>query len=236
MIQLNQSYSDVDLPMTGNDVSLKDVAVQLIAAQEEERSRVAREIHDDLGQKIALLSLELGQLGQKIKNSESLRQQCQNLQHQIEEISTDVHRLVYQLHPAKLYHVGLVPAIKALCFDLNESGPMRIEFRHEGAFAKLPKDVSLCVFRIAQEALRNAVKHSEAKLVRVLLVNTAKEVRMLIADEGHGFVMNRKTLTRGLGFTSMRERLRIVGGTLSIRSKPSHGTRVDVSIPLNAET
>lgn len=233
MLQVNQSYNEFHLPVTNDDASPTDVAARLIAAQEEERSRVAREIHDDLGQKIALLSLELGQLGQKIKGSELLRRQCQDLQHQVEEISTDVHRLVYKLHPAKLDHVGLVPAIKGLCFELNESSPMRIEFRHEGAFAKLSKDVSLCIFRITQEALRNCVKHSSAQVVRVLLVNSGVNIQMLIADEGQGFVMNRKNLKRGLGFTSMRERLKVVGGTLSIRSKPSHGTRIQISIPVS---
>jgi signal transduction histidine kinase len=235
MIQLEHSHRGVQVPFTEGEANLREMAVRVIAAKEEERSRVAREIHDDLGQKIALLSLELGQLGQKLKASEPVRRQFQHLQHQIEAISTDVHRLVYKLHPAKLADIGLVPAIKGLCFDLNESGSMRIEFRHEGSFAKLSKEVSLCVFRTTQEALRNCVKHSGADFVRVLLVNTGTDIKMLIADEGQGFVMNRKNLKRGLGFTSMRERLRIVGGTVSVNSRPSHGTKLEISIPLGID-
>jgi signal transduction histidine kinase len=237
MIQLNnQPYTDVFVPNATDEAVLRDVAVRLIAAQEDERKRVAREIHDDLGQKIALLSLELGQLGQNVNEPEMLRHHCRNLQHQIEEISTDVHRLAYKLHPAKLEHVGLLPAIKGLCMEITDSGKLNAEFRHQGAFARLPKDVTLCVFRIVQESLRNCMKHSGASVARVVLVNTGGDVRLSVTDEGRGFVMNRRTMERGLGFTSVRERLRIVGGTMSIKSSPSHGTRIEVSIPLNGGT
>jgi signal transduction histidine kinase len=236
MIQLNnQPYTEVFVPNAPDEAVLRDVAVRLIAAQEDERKRVARELHDDLGQKIALLSLELGQLGQKIKEPEMLRHHCKNLQNQIEEISTDMHRLAYKLHPAKLDHVGLLPAIKGLCVEITDSGKLNVEFGHQGSFAKLPKEVTLCVFRIVQEALRNCMKHSDASVVRVVLANTSNAVRLSVTDHGRGFVMNRRTMERGLGFTSMRERLRIVRGTMSINSSPSHGTRIEVSIPLNGD-
>jgi len=237
MIQLNNHpYTEVFVPNAPDETVLRDVAVRLISAQEEERKRVAREIHDDLGQKIALLALELGQLGQNVKEPEMLRHHCQNLQHQIEEISTDVHRLAYKLHPAKLDHVGLLPAIKGLCMEITDSGKLSVEFRHQGPFARLPKEVTLCVFRIVQEALRNCMKHSGASVARVVLVNTGSEVRLSVTDEGSGFVMNRRTMERGLGFTSVRERLRIVRGTMNINSSPSRGTRLEVSIPSNGGT
>jgi signal transduction histidine kinase len=236
MIQLNnQAYTEVFIPNAPDEVVLRDVAVRLIAAYEDERKRVAREIHDDLGQKIALLSLELGQIGQKIKEPELLRYHCQNLQNQIEEISTDVHRLAYKLHPAKLDHVGLLPAIKGLCTEITDSGKLNVEFRHRGSFARLSKEVTLCVFRIVQEALRNCMKHSGARVARAVLVNTGGVVRLSVMDEGRGFVMNRRTMESGLGFTSIRERLRIVGGTMSVNSSPSHGTRIEVSIPLDGD-
>ena len=237
MIQLdNQPYSDFFMPHTQNEEVLREAAVRLIAALEDERSRVAREIHDDLGQKIALLSMELCQFGQKIKDQEPLRRACQNLQNQVQEISTDVNRLAYKLHPAMLDNVGLLAAMKSLCLEITASGKLSVEFYHQGSFSELPKDVSLCIFRIAQEALRNCMKHSDAEFAEAVLLNTGKEVRLSVLDEGRGFDMNRKTVGQGLGFTSMRERLRIVGGTMKINSRPSHGTRIEVSVPLSGDS
>ncbi|MFL6466686.1 MAG: sensor histidine kinase [Pyrinomonadaceae bacterium] len=236
MIQLNnQPHSEFYVPGALNDGSNTDIAVRLIAAQDAERSRVAREIHDDLGQKVLLMSLELWQLGEKLKGPETLRRHFRNLQHQIDEISTDVHRMAHKLHPATLDHVGLVAAIKSLCREISASGKLRVQFSHHGSLAKLSKDVNLCVFRIAQETLRNCIKHSNAETARVMLTNTGNEIRFTVTDEGRGFDMNRKTMERGLGFTSMRERLRVVGGTMSIDSSPSKGTQIEASIPLEGE-
>lgn len=212
---------------------MRDVALRLINAQEQERSRMAREIHDDLGQKLALLSLELGQLGQRIEGSVSAHQHFQKLQHQIEEISTDVHRLAYKLHPAKLDHIGLVAAMRSLCYELTASGRLHVEFHHKGAFSKLPKELTLCLFRIAQEALRNATIHSGAADARVFLINTGSEVLLSISDDGCGFDLNGAESEHGLGLTSMRERSQIVGGTILINSTPSAGTVIEVSVPLN---
>ena len=233
MIQLiNQLYNEFPVSNARREAALRDAAVRLIAAQEDERSRLAREIHDDLGQKIAMLSMELWRLGEKIKGPALLRRHCQNLQHQVQEISTDVNRLAYKLHPAMLDNVGLLAAMKSLCYEITGSGKLLVEFSHRGSFSALPKDVTLCTFRIAQEALRNCVKHSDADSAEAVLVNSGKEVRLSVLDEGRGFDMNRKTVGEGLGFTSMLERLRIVGGKIKINSRPAHGTRIDVSIPL----
>ena len=237
MIQLDEhTSSDVFVTNGNHEPELRDAAVLFVAAQEDERSRLAREIHDDLGQKIALLSMDLWQLGQKIKGPEPLRRACRNLHHQIQEISTDVNRLAHQLHPAMLDNVGLLAAMKSLCLEITGSGKLRVEFHHQGSFAKLPKDVTLCIFRIAQEALRNCMKHSDAEFAEAVLLNTGREVRLSVSDQGRGFAMNRNIIKHGLGFTSMRERLRIVGGTMTVRSKPSHGARIEISIPLRADS
>jgi len=237
MIQLtNQLYSEFPVSNVQREAALRDAAVRLIAAQECERSRLAREIHDDLGQKIAMLSMELWRLGAQIEGPEPLRRHCQNLQHQIQEISTDVSRLAYKLHPAMLANVGLLAAMKTLCHEITASGKLRVEFYHQGSFSDLPKEVTLCIFRIAQEALRNCMKHSDAESAEAMLLNTGKEVRLSVLDEGRGFDMNRKTVGQGLGFTSMQERLRIVDGKMKINSRPSHGTRIEVSIPLSGES
>ncbi|HKP70261.1 MAG TPA: sensor histidine kinase [Pyrinomonadaceae bacterium] len=231
MIQLNNSTSKFRATDAVSDAALREVAVRLITAQEEERSRMAREIHDDLGQKLALLSLELGQLGQQIDASGAVQTQFQNLQNQIEEISTDVHRLAYKLHPAKLDHIGLVAAIRGLAYELTATGKLRVEFHRRGAFSKLPKELTLCLFRIAQEALRNSLVHSGTASARVFLINTGNEVRLSVSDDGCGFDINADE--HGLGLTSMRERATIVGGTIMIRSVPASGTVVEVAVPLD---
>jgi PAS domain S-box-containing protein len=214
----------------------QELSGRLISAHEDERSRLAREIHDDLGQKIAILSMGVWQLGQASNGSEPLRRRSEDLYRQIQEISADLGQLAYKLHPSMLNSVGLLASIKGLCQEITASGKLRVEFSHEGALEKLPEDITLCIFRIAQEALRNCMKHSEAESAEVELVNTGTEVRLSVSDQGRGFDMNGDTTGQGLGLTSIRERLRVVGGTMKIDSKPAHGARVEVSIPLERDS
>jgi len=212
--------------------ALRDLSGRLINAQEEERKRVARELHDDLNQRMALLSIELAQLEEKIQKPRNVRQLILSLQTKALEISNDIHRLSYRLHPSKLDHLGLAAAVKSLCEELSERGQLEIEFSLKGFPATLPKDVSLCVFRVAQEALRNCLKHSGAHQAQVLLEHTDSTIRLTVADDGRGFSPNSDVLKRGLGFTSMRERLRLTGGELQIYSQPLSGTRVEITVPL----
>ena len=213
---------------------LKDLSSRLINAQEEERRRVARELHDDLNQRMALLSIELEQLG-KAKKPADLNRRLHSLQTKAQQISADIHQLSYKLHPSKLDHLGLAAAVKGLCQELSASGNLEVEFQQSGFPANLPEEVTLCVYRIAQEALRNCVKHSGAPTAQVSLRNTGKEIRLTVADSGHGFDVDSEALKKGLGFTSMQDRLRIVGGKMQIRSKPKLGTRLEVSVPFALE-
>jgi signal transduction histidine kinase len=211
---------------------LRDLTIRLLNAREEERSRVARELHDDLSQRMALLSIRLAQIVPMIEGRSDVRRRLHFVQKDAQEIATDIHRLSYKLHPSKLDYLGLSAAIGGLCQEVNATGKPAVEFHEQGSIADLPKEVTLCVFRIAQEALRNCAKHSGAKLARVTLVNTGKGTRLSVSDNGCGFEIKPETMESGLGFTSMRERLRIVGGTLTVRSQPARGTSIDVSIPL----
>jgi signal transduction histidine kinase len=204
---------------------------QLINAQEEERRRIARELHDDLNQRMGLLSIELGLLRQLESPLEVFRR-LGTLQKQVQEMSGDIHRLSYRLHPSKLDQLGLAAAMKSLCQEISETGMFEVVLKHEGCFGDLSSDVTLCIFRITQEALGNCMKHSDAKMATVILTNTCKELRLSISDNGRGFDMKSEVLERGLGFTSMKERLRIVGGTITISSKCNLGTFVEVSIPV----
>lgn len=215
------------------EAALRDLSGRLISAQEEERSRIARELHDDLNQRMALLSIELEQLGQKIPQRQSnLRRSVQDLRKKAQEISTEIHRLSYQLHPSKLDHLGLATALKSFCEELAASHELEIKFRQKGFPATISKDVTLCIFRIAQESLRNIIKHSGSREAQVVLEKTERAIRLSVSDIGCGFDTESGTMTRGLGFISMRERLRLVGGEISIHSQLSHGTQINVSVPL----
>ena len=211
--------------------AMKDLGGRLIAAQEMERSRIARDLHDDFNQRLALLSIELEQLGKRSQKAD-LRQPCVKLQKQVQEMSADIQGLSHRLHPAKLDHLGLAAAIRSLCEELSASADLKIEFHQHRLPASIPKDVALCLFRIAQEALRNCIKHSGANKVQVVLSRTRDAIRLCVSDDGCGFDSKSYASERGLGFISMRERLHVVSGELQVHSEPKAGTRIDVSVPL----
>jgi PAS domain S-box-containing protein len=215
--------------------ALREVGGRLISAQEEERSRVARELHDGVNQRMAVLSIRLEQLKQDLDKSLELSQRFKNLQEQVQEITNDIQRLSYRLHPSKLDYLGLGAAVESLCAELMESGKLQIEFRQARVPASLPQDVTLCVFRIAQEALRNCVKHSRARAVEVLLEKSDNEIQLSVSDNGCGFDPESELTRKGLGFISMRERLRLVDGRIHIHTRPLRGTRVEVSVPVTRE-
>ncbi|HSF23196.1 MAG TPA: PAS domain S-box protein, partial [Blastocatellia bacterium] len=215
--------------------AVRELGGRLINAQEEERSRIARELHDNLNQRMAIFSIELEQLAQKIPEGDELQQRVKALWTTAQDISAEIHRVSYQLHPSKLDHLGLAAALKSFCYELSEREGLRIEFRDAGFPATLPKEVTLCVFRIAQEALRNVAKHSGVGQAEVVLEKTDEEVRLSVADRGCGLDTGSDKMTRGLGFISMRERLRLVGGRVSIHSQPSEGTQIEVVVPLTQQ-
>jgi signal transduction histidine kinase len=181
---------------------------------------------------MALLSIELEQLGPEIKKPLALRERVEKLQEQVREISADIHRLSYKLHPSKLDHLGLAAAVQSLCKELTDSGKLRVDLRQAGFLSDIPGDVTLCVFRIAQEALRNCSRHSGAHSAHVFLEQTSELIRLTVTDNGCGFDPNSNQVKKGLGFISMKERLRLVDGDLQIYSQPRRGTRIEVRVPL----
>jgi len=215
--------------------SLEELSGRLITAQDEERTRIARELHDDFSQRLALQGVGLAQLWKKIPESEvKERAKVQELLKGIQEISSDMHSLSHQLHSSKLEHVGLVPALMGLCEELSSRFKIQIEFTDHAISSGIPKDVALCLFRIAQEALNNVVKHSGAKQAQAELSCTKNEIRLRIADAGFGFDPALRHGDSGLGFVSIRERLRLVGGRLSVQSAPMRGTEILAEVPLAA--
>jgi signal transduction histidine kinase len=208
---------------------------RLLQAQETERRRIARELHDDLNQSLALLAVELDLLAQSPPGTGApLEVRVQGLSGRVKQMSSTVHDLSHQLHPTKLEQLGLVAALRGLCGELGPAHGLSIDFAAEGVPTSIPGDTALCLYRIAQEALRNVIKHSGARHARVELRGGPDAVTLRVSDDGSGFDTASVAGKGGLGLVSMRERLRLVGGEISLKSRTSGGTRVEVRTPLGA--
>src|SRR6266478_8509436 len=189
----------------------------LIEAHEQERTRIGRDLHDDFVQRLALLAVELDRVWKDIPDSAvELGRRIGDLQNQTTEITNDVQLLSHELHSSKLEFLGIVGAIKIFCKELGERQRLEIDFQSHDLPAALPTDLSLSLFRVLQEALRNATKHSGVKSFEVRLWGTSDEIHLTIGDLGAGFDVEAVKKSTGLGLTSMQERLRLVGGELSI--------------------
>ena len=224
------------LDITDNKVAelaVTTVSGRLIEAQEQERSRLARELHDDINQRLALLAIQLEQLRLNPPNPrKELAKRIDDLQQTALEISRDVQALSHQLHSSKLDFLGLVPAFSSFCREFSQQKKVAVHFTHTDIPHTVPRDISLCLFRVLQEASHNVVKHSGAERFDVDLRGGADRACLTIRDAGRGFDLPDAIMTRGLGLVSMRERLNLVGGTLSIRSKPARGTEIFAEVPL----
>ena len=216
------------------EAALSDVNRRLIEAQEQERNRIARELHDDIGQRLALLAIALEQLRQDPPGFPEVRSRMGELQKQASEIANDIQTLSRELHPAKLEYLGPVAAMRDLCRELGERTKVKIDFTSQDLPSPLAADISLCLFRVLQEALCNAVKHSAARHIEVGLWGAPDEIHLAISDSGVGFDMNEAKATRGLGLVSMKERLKLLKGTLSIESQPNRGTTIQARVPLSS--
>jgi PAS domain S-box-containing protein len=215
------------------DQELQQLAGQLITAQESERGRISRELHDDIGNRISLLACELevlqrGLSPRSLKNGKSRLQELKKL---VDELATDVHNLSHELHSSNLQHCGLGVALKALCNNYAVKHAVKIDLAVRNLDPKLAEDASLCLFRVAQEALSNALKHSSSKRILVEASQDGGKVRLSVKDFGVGF--NPASATRGIGLTSMRERLRICGGVLRVSSTPNLGAEIIAELPVS---
>ncbi len=205
---------------------------RLLQAQEDESRKIARELHDDLGQGLALLTVEMDLLRQKPPAAADLGTQMQALLGHVKHLSSSVHDLSHHLHPSKLEQLGLVAAIGGLCKELTHSHGLEIEFTNRQIATAIPPDTVVCLYRIVQEGLRNTIKHSGARHARVELSGTARAVCLGIIDDGTGFNPRLIHSNGGLGLVSMRERVFHVGGEIAIDSRTPGGTRLHVRVPL----
>lgn len=216
-----------------SEESLQALTGRLIHAQEEERVRIARELHDDFSQRLALISIGLGQLWKILPESDvEERARVQEILKETGELSSDLHALSYQLHSSKLEHVGLVSALAALCKEISLKYKIAVHFTGCDPRLNIPKDVALCLFRVAQEALGNVVKHSQATSAYVDLGANDRGLSLRIRDDGTGFDTGTVNPNAGIGLIGMYERSRLVGGRLSVRSELMRGTEILVEAPV----
>ncbi len=213
---------------------LRRLTASLFTTQEEERKRLARELHDDMNQRMAMLANEVNLLERDLPGSPDLiRDQLRSLRERVERLSDDLRRAAHQLHPSSLEHFGLVAALESYCPDFSKLYPIRLKFTHRGVPASIPFDVSLCLYRIAQECLHNIAKHSGAKEATLALRGDKKGLLLAVIDKGEGFDPDMVADQSGLGIVGIRERVRLVGGSVSIHSRAGHGTAIDVRVPLS---
>jgi PAS domain S-box-containing protein len=215
--------------------TLADMSRKLIESQEQERARIARELHDDISQRLALMSIEIEQVEECSEKPSEVRDRARELSMRAKEISTDIQTLSHELHSSKLDYLGIVGGMKSWCSEFGERQGIGIEFKSSGLPNPPPPEVSLCLFRVLQEALHNAAKHSGVKRVDVQLGEESGGIQLTVSDLGKGFDVAAAMRDRGLGITSMRERVRLVGGTIVIGSTPLGGTTVHVRVPLGTE-
>jgi PAS domain S-box-containing protein len=216
--------------------ALEKVSGQLIDAQEKERSRIARDLHDDICQRLALLSMEIEQANRRSDGSPATtKKSLEDIRKHCSEIAGDVQSLSHQLHSSRLDSLGIVAAIRGFCGELSKQHEIAIEFSEADVPAHLPKDICLCLFRVAQEALHNAVKYSRVSQFTVELSGVEGGVQLMVSDAGAGFDVQAAKKNGGLGLLSMQERIRLVDGSFSVESKPWQRTRVVATVPLIAE-
>jgi PAS domain S-box-containing protein len=218
-----------------SEISLRELTGRLIHAQEKERSRIARELHDDIGQRMALLQIGLEQFEQSsLALAPNDHKQLKEITAVASEISSDLHNISRQLHPARLDLLGLVGVLSSFCRELSNRHELQVTFRHRDIPAQIPKDVALCLFRVVQEGLRNVMKHAETSAATVELSTDADVIDLCISDSGTGFSFESVKGKGGLGLISMSERLRLIGGHLTVESEPLHGTRIRARVPLSS--
>ena len=216
---------------------LEDLAGQLLNAQDTERRAIARDLHDHLAQRVALVDMNIARLRIGFRsNLDDLQSELEKIQVQVSELSDEVRNLSHRLHPATLEHLGIIPALRGLVEQHNTDRTNQIRIDAADFFEDgLKRDVRSALYRISEEALRNIQRHAGDVPVRLTLYRSPDAVHLEVEDEGPGFRQEAINLKRTLGLISMAERARIMGGTLSLTSIPGHGAKLEVAVPLDGQ-
>jgi signal transduction histidine kinase len=205
---------------------------RLVRAQESERRRIARELHDDFTQRLAVLAIEAGTLEQSSGCPGDVRDRARGMREQLVALSDSVHSLSHHLHPSILDDLGLVDALRAECLSLDQRDGVIVKFDTYHVPADLSREVTLCVYRIAQEALRNVARHAQSPQAWVRLVAAGQQLVLSVRDCGVGFDAGRRGKS-GIGLANMRERARLIHGRVTIRSRRGKGTKITLRVPLS---
>ncbi len=216
---------------------LQLLTAQRMRAQEDERRRLSRELHDDVNQRLGMLIVDLELLGQRLMSSpDETSAHLREYGRRISDLSQNIHDMAYQLHPSVLDHLGLVVALRSYVSEWSKREQIKVRFSHRNVPESLDENVATCLYRVAQESLRNAARHSRSPRISVVLAGSARQISLSIKDFGIGFdPESRNEQHHGLGIVSMNERVRLVNGRFSLKSKPGLGTRVTVEVPLSRE-
>jgi signal transduction histidine kinase len=204
---------------------------RLISAHEDEYRRVARELHDDVSQRLARLSIDAGYLVSH-QGSESANEVLREMWPELVRVSKDIHDMSYRLHPSLVDDLGIAAALHAECERIRQRSGISILETISNFGKRLPHDTALCIYRIAQEAMSNAIKHAEAEVIEIRLEPVDANLMLTVRDNGVGFDPTSASAAHGLGLSSMNERAQLANGSLTIRSRPGHGTTVIASVPL----
>jgi PAS domain S-box-containing protein len=216
--------------------ALEDLAGRLIHAQEEERSRIGRELHDHISQTLGVLSIKIDQLRVREEFTPSTGAALDELRRDTSTITDDVHRLSHRLHSSTLDYLGLLPALQKLVAEFSERHKISITLAHASLPVSVPSAVALCLFRVAEESLTNIAKHSKARSANIQVTGAPDGITLTVADGGSGFDMTTPGSKAGLGLVSMQERLRVLHGTIRVDSAPSRGTTINAWVPAMALT
>src|ERR1700745_1291672 len=216
--------------------ALAGVGRRLFDAQEQERMRIARELHDDFAQRLALVAVELDQLHQELPSPPEIRSRMRELQRQTSAIATDIQTLSHELHSAKLEYLGIAAAMRGFCKEFGKQQKAEIDFKTHDLPSPLSPDISLCLFRVLQEALHNWAKHSGVRHVEVELSGTSDEIHLMVNDSGVGFDSEAVKASGGLGLLSMEGGGKILKGTFSVESEPEGGTTIHARVPLRSDS
>lgn len=212
--------------------AIHELSGKLMNAQEKERARLARELHDDLSQSIALLSIQLATLRNNPKDVGYVKDQLDQFVSDLDRLSVDVHRISHELHPARLHHLGLETALRGFCRELSAAHPLEIDFEAENLPRDLPDDISLCLYRVTQESLQNIIKHSGAAVAHVRVKLENGEIRLSVSDNGNGFDPSATKAKEALGLISIDERVRAVKGEANVIAAVGAGTKIEVRVPV----
>jgi len=214
----------------------RSLAGRILSAGEDERRYLARELHDDVSQRLAAVSIETGTLENKLSDSKEVKESLGKLKKSLKSICDDLHRMSRHMHPSVLDDFGLPDAIKSECAELSQRWGIPIECHYMKGFPEIPKSIALCLYRVAQESLWNAVRHSASSKITVEIKSDPEFVYLDIKDDGKGFDLTLTQPNRGLGLASMTERIRLVGGTIKIDTAPSQGVAISVVVPIPEST